>query len=91
MELSCGCGQCALVCSRVLQITEKDDTQLVWDVLVYPAIHVVVQTAPAIRGRPSGEEMGLPWVSSESPSAWWQLCGAWDLTRSFDIQILVPT
>ncbi|NLA59349.1 MAG: 2Fe-2S iron-sulfur cluster binding domain-containing protein [Firmicutes bacterium] len=59
VELSCvNCGQCALVCPTGA-ITERDDTQLVWEALSNPTKHVVVQTAPAIRVS-IGEEMGLP-------------------------------
>ncbi len=59
VELSCvNCGQCALVCPTGA-ITERDDTQRVWDALADPTKHVVVQTAPAIRVS-IGEEMGLP-------------------------------
>lgn len=42
------CGQCASVCP-VGAIYEKDDTKKVWDALENPNLHVVVQTAPAVR------------------------------------------
>ncbi len=42
------CGQCTLVCPTGA-LTEKDDTDKVWKVLLDPTKHVVVQTAPAIR------------------------------------------
>ncbi|MDD2401330.1 MAG: NADH-dependent [FeFe] hydrogenase, group A6 [Clostridia bacterium] len=42
------CGQCITVCP-VGAITEKDDTDRVWEALDNPDIHVVVQTAPAVR------------------------------------------
>jgi NADP-reducing hydrogenase subunit HndD len=57
-EVACtNCGQCAAVCP-VGAITEKDDTQQVWDALADPNKFVVVQTAPAVRAA-LGEEFGL--------------------------------
>ncbi len=48
-ETECvNCGQCSLVCPTGA-IYEKDDTTRVWDALADPNIHVVVQTAPAVR------------------------------------------
>jgi NADH-quinone oxidoreductase subunit G/NADP-reducing hydrogenase subunit HndD len=51
------CGQCIHACP-VGAIYEVDDTQKVWNALANPNLHVVVQTAPAIRVA-IGEEMGL--------------------------------
>jgi NADP-reducing hydrogenase subunit HndD len=48
-EVPCiNCGQCITVCP-VGALREKDDTDLVWDALANPDLHVVVQTAPAVR------------------------------------------
>ena len=52
------CGQCTLACPTGA-IVERDDTGKVWDALADPNMHVVVQTAPAIRAS-LGEELGLP-------------------------------
>lgn len=52
------CGQCIHACP-VGAIYEVDDTAKVWDALANPDLHVVVQTAPAIRVA-IGEEMGMP-------------------------------
>jgi len=52
------CGQCISVCP-VGALTEKDDTDKVWKALANPELHVVVQTAPAVRVA-IGEEFGLP-------------------------------
>jgi len=50
------CGQCAAVCP-VGAITEKSSTTAIWEAIENPNIHVVVQTAPAIRAA-LGEEFG---------------------------------
>ncbi|QEK11576.1 4Fe-4S dicluster domain-containing protein [Crassaminicella thermophila] len=52
------CGQCITACP-VGALKEKDDIDKVWDVLDNPDVHVVVQTAPAVRAA-LGEEFGLP-------------------------------
>lgn len=52
------CGQCITVCP-VGALREKDNTDLVWDAIANPDLHVVVQTAPAVRVA-IGEEFGLP-------------------------------
>ena len=52
------CGQCTAVCPTGA-LTEKDDTQKVWDALADPGKHVVVQTAPSIRAT-IGECFGMP-------------------------------
>ena len=53
-----GCGQCTLWCPTS-SITERDDTQKLFDALENPDMHVVVQTAPSTRIG-LGEEFGLP-------------------------------
>ena len=58
-EVSCvSCGQCIVVCPTGA-ITERDETQKVWDAINDPSKHVVVQTAPSIRAT-LGEEFGMP-------------------------------
>ncbi|HPU29260.1 MAG TPA: NADH-dependent [FeFe] hydrogenase, group A6 [Syntrophorhabdaceae bacterium] len=58
-EVACtNCGQCSLVCP-VGAITEKDDTQAVWDALSDPTKFVIIQDAPAVRAA-LGEEFGYP-------------------------------
>ncbi len=58
-EVPCiNCGQCINVCP-VGALREKDDTDLVWEALANPDLHVVVQTAPAVRVA-LGEEFGMP-------------------------------
>ncbi len=52
------CGQCITVCP-VGALREKDESEKVWDALARPDLHVVVQTAPAVRVA-IGEEFGLP-------------------------------
>lgn len=52
------CGQCVTVCP-VGALREKDDTDRVWEALGNNDLHVVVQTAPAVRVA-LGEEFGLP-------------------------------
>ncbi len=52
------CGQCINVCP-VGALREKDDTDKVWEALANPDLHVVVQTAPAVRVA-IGEEFGNP-------------------------------
>ncbi len=58
------CGQCASVCP-VAAITEKDDSQRVFDAINNPKKHVIVQVAPAIRvaiGEEFGHEAGGQWT-----------------------------
>lgn len=58
-EVPCvNCGQCITVCP-VGALREKDETDKVWEALANKDLHVVVQTAPAIRVA-IGEEFGLP-------------------------------
>lgn len=58
-EVNCiNCGQCIKICP-VGALREKDDTQKVWNALGNPDLHVVVQTAPAVRVG-LGEEFGMP-------------------------------
>ncbi len=52
------CGQCITVCP-VGALREKDDTDKVWEALANQDLHVVVQTAPAVRVA-LGEEFGMP-------------------------------
>ncbi|MDP4091770.1 MAG: NADH-dependent [FeFe] hydrogenase, group A6 [Bacillota bacterium] len=52
------CGQCIAVCP-VGALKEKDDTDKVWEALSNKDLHVVVQTAPAVRVA-LGEEFGMP-------------------------------
>jgi NADP-reducing hydrogenase subunit HndD len=59
VEVACAlCGQCINVCPTGA-LTEKDETEQVWEALGDPEKHVIVQTAPAIRVSIS-EEMGIP-------------------------------
>ena len=58
-EVPCiSCGQCINVCP-VAALREKDNTEEVWDAIENPDIHVIVQTAPAVRAA-LGEEFGYP-------------------------------
>lgn len=58
-DVSCTmCGQCITACP-VGALREKDDTDRVWEALGNDKLHVVVQTAPAVRVA-LGEEFGMP-------------------------------
>jgi len=58
-EVPCvACGQCINVCP-VGALREKDDTELVWTALADENLHVIAQTAPAVRVA-LGEEFGMP-------------------------------
>jgi len=52
------CGQCINVCP-VGALREKNNIDIVWKAIENPDLHVVVQTAPAVRVA-IGEEFGLP-------------------------------
>ena len=62
-ETACvSCGQCITACPTGA-LSEKDDTDKVWDALADPEKVVVVQTAPAVRaslGEAFGYPMGTP-------------------------------
>ena len=51
------CGQCTAHCPTGA-LTERDDTEYVWSMIHDPAIHTVVQIAPAVRVA-VGEAFGL--------------------------------
>ena len=62
MDVFCSyCGQCSSVCP-VGAITEKDNTDDVWEAINNPKKHVIVQVAPAIRVS-LGEELNMPFGS----------------------------
>lgn len=52
------CGQCIVACP-VAALHEKEDDERVWEAILDPDKHVVVQVAPAVRAA-LGEEFGLP-------------------------------
>lgn len=57
-ESTCiNCGQCAVYCPTAA-LTEKTETDAVWDELLNPKKHLVIQAAPAVRAT-LGEEFGM--------------------------------
>lgn len=52
------CGQCISVCPTGA-LTERDDTQIVWDALADKTKHVIVAPAPSVRVQ-LGECFGMP-------------------------------
>ncbi len=63
------CGQCMIVCP-VAALREKSDIERVWDAIENPDIHVVAQTAPAVRAA-LGEEFGMP-IGTRVTGKWLQ-------------------
>ena len=57
-DVACvSCGQCSTVCP-VAAIYEKEEIDNVWEAINNPDLHVIVQTAPAVRVS-IGEEFGM--------------------------------
>ncbi len=57
-ESTCiNCGQCVVFCPTAA-LTEKTHTEQVWNELLNPAKHLVIQAAPAVRAT-LGEEFGM--------------------------------
>ncbi len=57
-DVACvSCGQCIVNCPTGA-LTEKDDTEKVWEALADPTKHVIVHTAPSIRVT-LGESFGM--------------------------------
>ncbi len=52
------CGQCVVACPTGA-LTDKDNTEAVWEALADPSKHVIVSTAPSIRAT-LGEAFGMP-------------------------------
>ena len=52
------CGQCTVVCPTGA-LTEKDDTDKIWEALADSSKYVIVQTAPSVRAT-LGECFGMP-------------------------------
>lgn len=62
-EVPCiSCGQCVVNCP-VAALKEKDEVEQVWEAIDNPDLHVMVQTAPAVRAA-LGEEFGFPMGTS---------------------------
>lgn len=58
-DVNCiNCGQCVQACP-VGALSIADDTKRVWSALSDPEMHVVIQTAPAVRAA-LGESFGMP-------------------------------
>ncbi len=58
-DVACvNCGQCINYCPTGA-LSERDDTQKVFEALNNPDLHVIVQTAPSVRVG-LGEEFGMP-------------------------------
>ena len=67
------CGQCISVCPTGA-LTEKDDTQKVWDALADPDKVVVVAPAPSVRAQ-LGECFGMP-IGTMWRASWRPPCAA---------------
>jgi len=61
------CGQCIVACPTGA-LREKKSTDKVWEALANKDLHVVVQTAPAVRAA-IGEEFGYP-IGTLLPERW---------------------
>ncbi|MCL2397903.1 MAG: [FeFe] hydrogenase, group A, partial [Defluviitaleaceae bacterium] len=76
------CGQCVAVCPTAA-LTEKDDTQKVWDALADPTKHVVVAPAPAVRAQ-AGEMFGMP-IGTNVEGKMITACRLMGFDRVFDV------
>ena len=76
------CGQCTVVCPTGA-LTEYDETEAVWQALLDPTKHVVVQTAPRRPGPRSASPSACRPARSP-PARWWRALRRLGFDQVFD-------